>query len=332
MSQHIVIAGAGSIGCYVGGALGLGARQISFLARPRIADELRQHGLHLTDYEGRNRRLDASKIKVFTEPADILPQADVILVTVKSGATAEIAHTIAQHAKRGARVVSLQNGVENADILKQTIQQQQVLAGMVPYNVVAMGEGRFHRGTEGDLIIEAGVPGLADSLSVQGSECVAESDMKSVMWGKLLLNLNNALNALSDLPLKTQLEQRQWRMILAASQSEALTAMAAAGIRPKQLAKLPPSMIPWILRLPDPLFKVIAGAMLKIDPEARSSMWEDLKIGRLTEIDQLQGAVIRLGERSGVPTPINERVLAAVRLAEAAKSGSPRLSPDHFRH
>ena len=91
-----------------------------------------------------------------------------------------------------------------------------VVAGMVPFNVVQTrevdGRPRFHRATSGKILIGAGVPGLRDAARCAGRSPLAEQpDMTGVQWGKLLLNLNNALNALSGLPLATQLADRRWR-------------------------------------------------------------------------------------------------------------------------
>jgi 2-dehydropantoate 2-reductase len=153
--------------------------------------------------------------------------------------------------------------------------------------------------------------------------------MPGVQWGKLLLNLNNAINALSDLPLRDQLSQRPWRAILAAQMAEGLAAMKAAGISPVT-SPLPAPLLPFVLRLPDSVFRVLAGRMLKIDPQARSSMWEDLKLRRRTEIDYLQGAIVRLAAQHGGRAPLSERITTLVRSAEAARQGSPGLRPAQF--
>ena len=77
----------------------------------------------------------------------------------------------------------------------------------------------------------------------------------------------------------------------------------------------------------DEIFRRIFGRSMKIDPNARSSMWEDLSKGRLTEIDELQGAVVALAEAHGLDAPVNRRIHAAIRAAEAAGSGPPGLRP-----
>lgn len=326
--KRIVIAGSGSIGCYVGGCLALAGRQVVLLARPRIEAALRQGGLRVSDLEGRDRLVKPGAFGITADPAAALPDADVILVTVKSGATQEMAALINTHARPDAVVVSLQNGVDNADRLRAGLGQRAVLAGMVPFNVVQSPDGelplRVHRASEGKVMIEEGSAGLLDVasfLNVEGLAVETHGD-------KLLMNLNNALVALSDLPLARELADRRWRLILAGQIDEALLAMKASGIAPARIAGLRPALLPKVLRLPDWLFKVLARRMLAIDPQARSSMWDDLRRGRPTEIGELQGAVLGLAERTGTPAPLLKSVTALVRAAEAARLGSPGLAPE----
>ncbi|TPM40108.1 2-dehydropantoate 2-reductase [Mesorhizobium sp. B2-3-4] len=337
--KRIVIAGAGSIGCYAGGCLALAGRQVALLARPRIEAALRQGGLRVSDLEGRDRLVKPEQLAVTTDPAVALPGADVILVTVKSGATQEMAALVKAHARPDAVVVSLQNGVGNADRLRAILGQRTVLAGMVPFNVVQSADGELplnvHRASHGKVMIEegglAGLPDVAGFLNVEGLAVETHGDMKAVLWGKLLMNLNNALVALSGLPLATELADRRWRLVLAGQIDEALLAMKASAIEPARIAGLRPALLPKVLRLPDWLFKLLARRMLAIDPEARSSMWDDLQRGRPTEIDDLQGAVLRLAEKAGTPAPTIQRISALVRAAEAERLGSPGLVPEKLQ-
>ncbi|MBZ9979880.1 MULTISPECIES: 2-dehydropantoate 2-reductase [unclassified Mesorhizobium] len=330
--KRIVIAGAGGIGCYAGGCLALAGRKVILLARPRVEAALRQGGLRISDLEGRDRGLEPQALAVTTEPAAALPQADVILVTVKSGATREMAALIAAHAPPDAVVVSLQNGIDNADRLRAGVGGRPVLAGMVPFNVVQSADGelplRVHRASDGKVMIEDSDAGLISLIGVEGFRVEVHADMKAVLWGKLLMNLNNALVALSGLPLASELADRRWRLILARQIDEALQAMKASGIEPARIAGLRPALLPIVLRLSDWLFRLLARRMLAIDPEARSSMWDDLQRGRPTEIGDLQGAVLRLAQEAGTPAPTVRRIIALVREAEAAGRGSSGFGAD----
>jgi 2-dehydropantoate 2-reductase len=321
----LVVAGAGSIGCFVGGLLADAGHDVALLARPRIVEGVATHGLHLTSIDGLDRRVSAATIRATDDPA-VMAHAGHVLVAVKSADTATMADLIAQHAPPGATIVSLQNGVDNVPKLRERLPGHKVLAGMVAFNVVSMGRARFHRATSGALVVEQDAADTASRLSVPGLAVTSSANMPGVQWGKLLLNLNNAINALSGLPLRDQLSQRAWRTILADQIGEALTVTKAAGIVPIT-APLPAFLLPFVLRLPDSIFRVLAGRMLKIDPEARSSMWEDLHQRRRTEVDYLQGAIVRLAAQHGQAAPLSARIAALVKQVEEAKQGSPRLQP-----
>jgi 2-dehydropantoate 2-reductase len=212
--RSIGVAGAGSIGCFVGGMYAAAGRRVALLARPRVIKEIQGRGLRLTSFEGLDRKLAPDQF-VLSEDPNILADAGVVLVTVKSADTAEIADLIATHVPSDAVIVSLQNGVGNVPVLRQRLPGHRVLAAMVPFNVIAPGEGRFHRATSGDIVIEQDDAGTAARLSVPGLKLRAADNIAGVQWGKLLVNLNNALNALADLPLRQQLEQRAWRLLFA---------------------------------------------------------------------------------------------------------------------
>jgi 2-dehydropantoate 2-reductase len=330
LDRPIGVAGAGSIGCFVGGMCAAAGRRVALLARPRVIQEIECHGLRLTSFEGFERRIAPNQLMLSDDPG-IFADAGVVLVTVKSADTPGIAEMIARHAPPDAVVVSLQNGVGNAAVLRRRLPGRVVLAAMVPFNVIAAGEGRFHRATSGDIVIEADGAGTAGRLSAPGLTMRATRDIAGVQWGKLLVNLNNALNALSGLPLRQQLAQRSWRMLFADQIAEGLAATTAEGIRPVSSTPIPAGWTPHLLRLPDAMFAMLLGRTMKIDPQARSSMWEDLERRRRTEIDYLQGVITEIADRRGLEVPLSRRIVALIKQAEAAGRGSPRLTVEQIR-
>jgi 2-dehydropantoate 2-reductase len=326
----IGVAGAGSIGCFVGGMCAAAGRKIGLLARPRVIQEIEQNGLRLSSFEGFEQTIAADSLTLSVDPK-IFSKVGVVLVTVKSADTAEIADIIAQHAPPDAVVVSLQNGVGNVAVLRARLPGRRVLAGMVPFNVVAPGEGRFHRATSGDIVIEQDDISTADRLSVPGLTMRASDNIDGVQWGKLLVNLNNALNALSGVPLRQQLAQRAWRRLLADQMTEGLLAIRAEGIKPVSPTPIPSNWTPSLLRLPDAIFEALLGRTMKIDPQARSSMAEDLQRGRRTEIDYLQGVIVEIAVRHRLQAPLSHRIVELIKSAEAAGHGSPGLTPEQIR-
>jgi 2-dehydropantoate 2-reductase len=311
----ICIVGAGSIGCYVGARLAGGGAEVVLVGRQRLADEVGRHGLRATDFRGADVSVTSP---TFTTDVSAAAGADLVLVSVKSDATKEVAHSLVGVVGPNSLIVSLQNGIHNAEILGAALGAERVLAGMVPFNVAHLGKGVFHQGSEGDLEVarDERLTAYGAAFTAAGLPLTQRDDMLAVLWAKLLLNLNNAVNALSGLPLKAELSQRDYRACLALTQKEALGVLAAAGIRPARITPLPPGLVPLLLGVPDGVFRRLASSMLEIDPIARSSMADDLTLGRRTEVDWINGEVVRVGAAAGHPTPVNQRVIELVRAAE----------------
>jgi 2-dehydropantoate 2-reductase len=318
--MRIAILGAGSIGAYLGACLIAAGSEVILIGRARMARQIAEHGLHTSDLQGRKNDLTPKQIRYEQDPK-ALGEADLILVTVKSADTTEAAQLIAADAGGGTLIISFQNGIGNADVLRAALPHCAVLGGMVPFNVAQMAGNRLHRGTEGELMLEASptLEGWKPLFEQAGLPLIERQDFREVQWGKLLLNLNNPINALSGLPLKTELSQRAYRRCLADLIEEAVGVLSAAGIEPAKVARIGPRHLPKVLRLPDFLFTRIAKTMLRIDPEARSSMWEDLQAGRRTEVDYLNGAVVKLAESTSCDAPLSRRVVQLMRQAEEGK-------------
>lgn len=314
---RIVVLGAGSIGCYVGGRLAAAGANVVLLGREKLGATLRAHGLTLTDLHDARLEISPGEIPFSTDPAE-LRNAALVLVTVKSGATPGAADELAGLVSPNTVVISFQNGLHNAEVLRARLPRNRVLTGMVPFNVVNRGAGSFHQGSDGLLAVDrhGALAPFLTAFANAGLPLELHDDMRAVQWAKLLLNLNNAVNALSGLPLKTELSQRDFRRCLALAQQEALDLLDAANVPLAKLTPLPPGWIPTLLQVPDTLFRLLANRMLAIDPLARSSMWEDLEAGRTTEIDWINGEVLKLAQSLDRTAPINARLIELIRAAE----------------
>ncbi|ENU24139.1 hypothetical protein F993_01455 [Acinetobacter proteolyticus] len=315
--MKICIYGAGSIGCYLGGRLAAAGANVDFIVRPKIQQQLQQYGLIVSDYLGEKNIVPASKLQLSTDP-NIAAQADIIFVCVKSAATEQAAHELKEILKKNTIIISFQNGLSNVGILKQVLSEHTILEGMVPFNVAALGNGVFHQGTEGALHVKkhVGLNELVAAFHNAQLELKLEKDMQAIQWAKLLLNLNNSINALSQLPLKQQLSIRAYRQCLAMAQIEALSLLKIAKIQPAQLTAIPAHLVPYVLKLPNSIFTLLSKKMLAIDPLARSSMADDLMAGRATETDWINGEVVRLATQLNLKAPINQKLIELIKQAE----------------
>lgn len=316
----IGVFGAGAIGCHLGGLLIHGGARVVLVGRETRRKEIARRGMRLTDYRGSDVVLPPDQIDLRTDPG-ALAQCDLVLVTVKSAQTEQAAEALAPVLKDDALVLSLQNGIGNAGVLAAGLPDLEVLAGMVPYNVAIIAAGVFHQGSEGQIRVQDS-PRLAPFLQVfrdAGQPLKQARDMEGVLWAKLLMNLNNAVNALANLPLRDALMQRGYRTCLAMAIEEALALLDEEGrVRLARLTPLPPHWLPAVLRLPDPVFRLLARRMLEIDDKARSSMSDDLAEGRVPEVAWINGEIVALARRLGRPAPVNQRLGDLVLAAHGA--------------
>jgi len=315
---HIFFFGAGSVGCFVGGAWQAAGLPVSFVGRRRTQQDVEKHGITVTDGDGARLHLPPGSV-TFETSAKALGDAGVVALTVKSFDTEAAAREIAKHAPPGATVISFQNGVSNVARLKEMLPVFDVVQGMVPFNVAYMGSGRWHKGVAGEVVAE-GRPvteAIAARIGRRVGQLRIAADADGLAWGKLLINLNNAVNALSGKSLLEQLSDRNYRRVVAACQVEALAVLQEAGIRPAKLGPIPPDLLPYAIAAPDLLFRNTILKAQRIDRDARSSMADDLAAGRRTEIDYLNGEVVKLARSVRMRAPVNEAIVGLIKQAEA---------------
>ena len=326
----VAVLGAGSVGCFIGGAWAAAKVPVTFIGRKKLANDIDEHGLTLSDFNGWGARLSPGEVDYRCGP-EALAGAQIIALTVKSGDTATAAEAISNHATPGAMVISFQNGVSNIDMLEHGLRGRfEVARAVVPFNVAYLGQGRFHKGVAGDLFVERRdqLLGLADVIASGPAALKFSDDMLGLAWGKLLINLNNAVNALSGLTLRAELRHRDYRRVFAASMREGLDLLKRAKIEPATVGPISPSLLPRIIDTPDWLFKTLFMKRWKIDAKARSSMADDLAAARKTEIDYLNGELVRLADRLQRSAPVNRAIVELVHKAEA---GAAPISPTALR-
>lgn len=316
--RKIIIAGAGAIGNYIGVQLRKSHHEVIFLGSTRVTSAVKQQGL-IIEYPHRPPEfLGPDEITLTDDPA-CCKGADLIIITIKCTASATLANQIKPHLSPSTRILTLQNGVHNAAYLSSIWPHHAVVSGMVTFNVVEKKSHLFCLTTPGEIYLQKVSPSLLPIFEGCGLIVKEDTQIEGMLWSKLLLNLVNPLNALSGVSLKQNLEDRPFRLQWAACMREGLNVLRAAGITPAKVTPLPPRMLPAVVSLPNFIYLKLAASMKEMDPTATTSMAQDLKKGNPTEIDFLSGELIRLGEKFGIPTPINRQIYASIKSAEDPK-------------
>lgn len=331
---RVGVLGAGAIGGYLGLRLAAGGASVILVGRRSLYEQRKD--LTAVDLDGHT--IPHGKGVVVTEDPAALSDADLVIVTVKARGNEEAGRLLAAHVPTSATVVSFQNGLHNASTLEQG-RGAPVVPGMVSFNVVREHDGAwFRQATKGPLV--AGTGEGADASRMRRLGAVAEAgglalmlreDVRDVLAGKLLLNLNNGICAVTGLPIVASLTSPDARACLSQCMLEGLTTLRAEGYRPASVIGLPPWIIARALRLPNAILLRIAKRLVSADPSARSSTLQDLDAGKPTEIDELNGAIVALGQRQGVPCPANTTVVEIVRELERASSPLPHVDPAELR-
>lgn len=330
-AYRVGVLGAGAIGSYVGARLSRAPGvEVTFVGRARLQGEIAEAGgIRAISLEGHETHLAAPRYE--TDPAALLG-CDVVLVCVKSRHTSEASaqlHAVFEGAP-SPLVVSLQNGVRNAEFLREGCPGAQVLAGVVGFNVVGQGAGVFRHTTQGAIQIVRAPESerLLRALLAAGLEAEAHADMLSRQWTKLVVNLNNAISALTDASIRDMILEASYRSLVRRVVAEGIAVLRSASVPTSSFQGIPLKLFPVLLALPTPVVRLVTRAQLRLDPEARSSMWQDLDQRRETEVEYLNGEIVRIADEYGLPAPLNRRLVELIHEAEGAGRGSPGLSAE----
>lgn len=333
MTLTIGVLGAGAIGGYLGLRLAQAGAAVTLVGRASLVAQAER--LRAVTLDG--ALVEPAELRV-TDRHDALADCELVLVTVKARGNEEAGRVLAEHAGPEATVVSFQNGLDAAAVLEAG-RGRPVIAGMVSFNVVREADGaRFVQATRGPLVCGPGRDG--DRSRIDRLRALAEraqlpllvrDDITDVLAGKLLLNLNNGICAVTGLPIVASLQDADARWCLSQCMLEGLTVLRAAGYRPANVLGLPPSIIARALRLPTWLLMRVAKKMVAADPSARSSTLQDLDAGKPTEIDALNGAVVALARAHGLAANANAVIVEHVRRLERSARPLPHLDPVALR-
>lgn len=280
--MRIAVMGAGAVGCYYGGMLARAGHTVTLIGRP----------LHVEAMNAKGLRLETSafdthvKVQASTDPSAI-SETEALLFCVKSSDTELAGQAVKPHLPSGIPVLSLQNGVDNADRLSQVLQQP-VIASVVYVGTDMAGPGHVRHHGRGELVLGDQPQSASCSawLAAAGIPNTISPNIKGALWTKLIINgVYNAPSAITQLPYGQLVQVPGMWTLMRQAYDECIALAQAAGVELDQPV--------W------PMIETIAQTM----QGQYSSTSQDLQRSKPTEIDHLNGKLVRLGEQLGVPTP-----------------------------
>ena len=295
----IAVMGAGAVGCYYGGMLARAGHDVTLIGRPNHVDAIQRDGLLLDTQSFKEHvRLQAS-----TEPSAVAG-ATLVLFCVKSTDTESAAAAIRPHLLPGALVLSLQNGVDNAVRLQAALPAQEVAASVVYVATEMPGPGHVKHNGRGELVIAAS-PSSAEAaalLIAAGVPTDISINVEGALWAKLILNCAyNALSAITQQPYGQLVQGEGVQDVIRDLVNECLAVAQADGIT-----------------VPGDVWQAVER-IAQTMPQQLSSTAQDLARGKRSEIDHLNGYVLRRGEVLGIATPVNRVMHTLVKLLEESR-------------
>lgn len=294
--MRVAVMGAGAVGCYYGAMLARAGHAVVLIGRPAHVEAVRAQGLRLeTRAFDEQVRLDAS-----TE-ASAVQGADLVLFCVKSTDTDATAAQIAPHLAPDALVLTLQNGVDNDERVRAVLPSNEVAAAVVYVATEMAGPGHVKHHGRGELVIAPSRRSVevAGHLIGAGVPTQISDNVRGALWAKLILNCAyNALSAITQRPYGVLAQGAGVTEVLRDVVAECLAVAKAEGIE--------------VVGDTAAAVRAIAQTM----PSQYSSTAQDLARGKLSEIDHLNGLIVRRGEALGVPTPANRVLFVLVKLLE----------------
>lgn len=296
--MDIAVMGAGAVGAYFGGRLARAGHHVTLIGRQRHIDAIHQRGGLLLESGDAN---DVIPVEATSDPSGV-SDADIVLFCVKSSDTETAGAAIRPFLRDNASVICLQNGVDNAERLTSVLKRAAIPAAVYVAAEMA-GPGHVKHHGRGELII--GVSPASTEIARQFSNSSVPTTVSETViaeqWEKLIVNcVYNALSAVAQLPYRRLLEVAGTAEVMRNVVDECTAVATALDIR-----------------IPGDMYERAIALAMSI-PDQYSSTAQDLARGKPTEIDYLNGYVVRKGRQTGIATPTNLALLVMVKLQESA--------------
>jgi 2-dehydropantoate 2-reductase len=313
------VIGLGAVGSIVGGLLRKSGKDIVFIGKPNQVDIIKNNGIKINGINGLIHIKNPNVSSDFSSLTDV----DFIIVCIKSYDTKNLANEIKPHLKKSAVILSLQNGINNSKILDE-ITGKKTISGIVLFNSIFLNPGEATLTIRGGLLIEdeksckKTIYELLSSFNLKGLKSITVENIEGYQWSKLIVNLQNAVTALTGQTIKESIIDANTRSILISTMKEGLDVLENSGISIDALPDMDPKKMINRLNFYNTFILRIGSRILKLK-NARTSMWQSISRGKPTEIDFINGEIVNLAKKKKIKAPINEKLVNLIKQAEKKK-------------
>ena len=307
--EHVVVVGAGAVGSFFGAMLARAGNRVTLIGRPAHVQAIESHGLQLDLAHAAG--VETARMAATTDLA-VLRKADLVLFCVKSTDTVTVAHNMAAYLAPQAIIMSLQNGVENAALIASELPNPVIPSVVYVATEIARPGYVKHHG-RGDLVI-GNIQPAGRSIASENLDHIVElfasaqvpvhisQNIMADLWSKLLINcVFNAISGLAQTSYGKFAAIEAIQITQAALVREVIAVAHADGTQLSEATAM---------QAVANISKTMAGQ--------KSSTAQDMARSKPSEIDHLNGLVVRRGQALGVPTPVNQAMYALVKLAESS--------------
>lgn len=311
------VIGLGAVGSIVGGILTKSDKNVILIGKKNQVEVINNHGLKINGINGSFLLKNKNASSDLTSLEDV----DLIIICVKSQDTENLAYTIKDHIKKSALILSLQNGVRNSNILNR-ITGIKTISGVVLFNALYSKPGEVTLTIRGGLLIKEDssykkeIEGLINSFNKEGLSSKSDTNIEEYKWSKLIVNLQNAVTALTDQTIKESIIDSYTRSILIATMEEGINILEKSGIKTKPLPDMDPKKIIKRLKKYNTIFLKIGSKLMRLK-NAKNSMWQSLSRSKKTEIDYINGEIVNLANKNNIQAPINTKLVQLIKEIEA---------------
>jgi 2-dehydropantoate 2-reductase len=314
--MNILVMGAGAVGSAVGGFLGQAGHRVALVGRDPHMAAIRERGLRVEGIWGEHL---IRGLRTFTNIREVPRERfDLVLITTKSYDTGEAARQVLPWLSEDSLVISLQNGLGNVETISEMVGDSRAVGGRLIFGIRIPEAGRVEITVYADKVMLgspshkvdfARLEAIASAFTQAGIPAEATLEIKQFIWGKVFYNCClNPLSALLEVTYGELSEHPETKQIMTSVIEEIFAVAGAKGVA-----------LAW--RSPLEYQKILLGRLVPDTYAHHASMLQDVMRGKKTEIDALNGAIARLGEETGIPTPVNLMLTQLIKVKEQIRRG-----------